>query len=224
MVLEGARQVGVGLTPELIDQLAYHARHLLEWNRSINLTAITDPVDIAVKHLVDSLSIIPYLAGNKEILDIGAGGGFPGIPIAIVQPELAVTLVDAVAKKVSFIKAMIRGLALSNSQAHHVRIEAFPKKRLEKKSHLLGCFDAIVSRALANPETCLRLAIPHLAANGSILMMRGHVEKDITPNLLSICRELLPHCESKVDINPITLPFRNDTRHIIVIQTTVNRL
>lgn len=224
MVLGGAEQVGVGLNSEMIDQLAYHCQHLLKWNRSINLTAITDPMDVAVKHLVDSLSINRYLYENKKILDVGAGGGFPGIPIAIARPELDVTLIDAVAKKVSFLKAMIRGLALPNCQAHHVRIEASPKKRLDKISHHLGHFDAVVSRALADPELCLRLAIPCLALNGSILMMRGRVEQDITKNLYSICRELLPHCNAHIDVHPVKLPFRNDTRHIIVIKTAVNRL
>ncbi len=224
IVLGGAGQVGVGLTPVMVDQLAYHAQHLLKWNRSINLTAITDPVDVAVKHLIDSLSIIPYLTENKDVLDVGAGGGFPGITIAIAQPNLEVTLVDAVVKKISFLKAMIRGLELPNCQAHHVRIETAPKNGSGKKFEMPSHFDAIVSRALADPELCLRLAIPHLAPNGSVLMMRGRVEKEIIPNLRSICRELLPHCDAQIDVNPIKLPSCDDIRHIIVIKTTVNRL
>ena len=224
VVLEGSTKVGVELIPKMVDQFTVHAEHLLNWNRRINLTTITDPMDVAIKHFIDSVSIIPYLPENKSILDVGAGGGFPGIPLAVARPDLTMTLVDAVAKKVSFLKTIIRELSLSNCQAHHFRVAAAPSIDGEEAGRRLGRFDAIVSRALSDPEQCLRLAISHLRANGSIFMMQGHLAHDVTSNLAVLCRNLIPQLETQIEIHSIRLPFQSYIRHLIVMKTKVNRL
>lgn len=141
---------------------------LLRWNQSINLTAITDRQEALVKHLVDSLTLLPYLRGDETLLDMGSGGGLPGLPLKMVLPGLNLTSVDAVAKKISFQKHIIRTFALSGAVARHGRLEA-----LGKEAALSSHFDLVVARAFASLPDCVRLARPFLRSGGSLIAMKG---------------------------------------------------
>jgi 16S rRNA (guanine527-N7)-methyltransferase len=141
---------------------------LLRWNQSINLTAITDREEALVKHLVDSLTLLPYLRGDETLLDMGSGGGLPGLPLKIVLPGINLTSVDAVAKKISFQKHVIRTLALRGAVARHGRLE-----ELGRDASLAGHFDLVVARAFASLPDCLRLACPFLRSGGRLIAMKG---------------------------------------------------
>lgn len=141
---------------------------LLRWNKSINLTAITDRDEALVKHLVDSLTLLPYLRGDEILLDMGSGGGLPGLPLKMVMPGLNLTSVDAVAKKISFQKHVIRTFALSGAVARHGRLE-----ELGKESALAGRFDLVVARAFASLPDCVRFARPFLRSGGRLIAMKG---------------------------------------------------
>jgi len=219
VLIKGGAEVGVELTTAMVDQLTTHAKQLAKWNRRISLTAVTKPLDVALKHFIDSLSIIPYLDDNKAILDIGSGGGFPGLPLAVARPELEVTMVDAVAKKVSFLKTVIRELAIPNCRARHYRVAAVPNSNGDDNPRRLGRFDAVVSRALADPEWCLRLAMSHLTPEGTVLMMQGRVEQGVASSLRALFRKFQPQHKITVEIHPVHLPFLQATRHLVVIKT-----
>ena len=123
---EGAAQMGVRLGPEQLKQLGRHVDLMMKWNKSINLTAITDPAEVAEKHVLDSLAVVPVLPAGS-LLDAGSGAGFPGIPAAIAKPELDVALVDSVQKKVAFLKSALAELRLPRVRAYAVRLEGnFP--------------------------------------------------------------------------------------------------
>jgi len=113
---EGAATMGVRLSPEQLKLLGRHVDLLLKWNKSINLTAITDPDEVAEKHVLDSLAVVPVLPSGS-LLDAGTGGGFPGIPAAIARPDLDVALVDSVQKKVAFLKSALAELRLPKVKA-----------------------------------------------------------------------------------------------------------
>jgi 16S rRNA (guanine527-N7)-methyltransferase len=142
------------------------ADRLLAWNRRVNLTRITAPAEVAEKHLVDSLLLLPAVSGARTLLDVGAGAGLPGVPLACVRRDLAVTCCDSVAKKVAFVKAIaaeldvdVRGVA--------VRAEGDPaRERLPRA-------EAVVSRALADPAEWVPLGARYLAEGGVLLAMLG---------------------------------------------------
>lgn len=169
MLLEGSRALGVSLTQAQADALSWLAGELGRWSARINLTAILDPIEMADKHILDSLSVLRALEpGTITLLDAGSGAGFPGLPVAVAWPALSVTLVDAVAKKVGFLKHAIAQLQLApRVRAIHLRLQGNPL------AEGLGPFDAAVSRALADPARWAALAAPYLKPEGTLVVMAG---------------------------------------------------
>lgn len=139
--------------------------YLLEVNSHTNLTSITDPEEIKIKHFEDSLSVLDYIKEGSKVLDIGAGAGFPGIPLRI-EKDFDLTLVDSVNKKVNFMNEVIEKLGLSNARAIHVRAEDFAK--IERES-----YDVVVSRAVANMSTLSEYCIPFLKKGGIFIALKG---------------------------------------------------
>ena len=139
---------------------------LLEWNKKINLTAITDEKEFIIKHFVDSLTISKYIEDNMRIIDIGTGAGFPGVPLKLFHEELSITLVDSVSKKVNVLKDIINKLELYKIEAVHTRAEDFAKENREK-------YDMAVSRAVANMNTLVEYLIPFVKIGGQIICMKG---------------------------------------------------
>ena len=139
--------------------------YLLEVNSHTNLTAITDPSEIEIKHFKDSLTVLDYIKEGDKVLDIGAGAGFPGIPLRI-EKEIDLTLIDSVNKKVKFMNEVIEKLNLENTRAIHVRAEDFAKDQREK-------YDVVVSRAVANMRTLSEYCLPFLKVGGLFVALKG---------------------------------------------------
>jgi 16S rRNA (guanine527-N7)-methyltransferase len=152
--------------PDALPLLERFADRLLAWNRKVNLTRITAPAEVAEKHLVDSLLLLPFLGGARTLLDVGAGAGLPGVPLACARRDLDVTCCDSVAKKVAFVKAVaaeldvkVRGVA--------VRAAGAPEREGLPRAV------AVVSRALADPAEWVPLGARYLAEGGVLLAMLG---------------------------------------------------
>lgn len=166
---EGASKLGISLPPGAPELLLSYARELLKWNQKVNLTAITAPDEVVEKHLLDSLAVLPEVQGARSLLDLGAGAGLPGIPLALALPELQVTLVDAVAKKVGFMKHAIAILGLAGRvRAVHARAEGKPD------AEGLPRAEVVISRALVEVQGWRALATPYVAPGGRIVAMLGH--------------------------------------------------
>jgi 16S rRNA (guanine527-N7)-methyltransferase len=165
-LLRGSAAVGIPLDDDARSRLARFAARLLEWNRRVNLTAITDPAEVAEKHLVDSLTLLRTLGPARTLLDIGSGAGIPGAVLACVRPDLEVTCVDSVAKKVAFVKAIAAELDLP-VRARAIRAAGRPE------AEGLARADAVVSRALADPVRWVPLGAKYLAPGGVLLAMLG---------------------------------------------------
>jgi len=166
LLAKGAQELGLKLSATQLAALDTFAEELKKWNKKINLTAITGDEDIAVKHLLDSLTLLKAVQGEGRLLDIGSGGGFPCIPVKIVQPELSMLSVDAVVKKISFQKQAARLLKLTDFEALHVRAETLAEQ-------YAGSFDWIVSRAFAEIPLFVSMALPLLKTGGRIVAMKG---------------------------------------------------
>jgi len=177
-IVEGAAAMGVQLSPEQLKLLGRHVEMLLKWNKSINLTSITDPDEIAEKHVLDSLAVVPVVPPGS-LLDAGSGAGFPGIPVAIARPDLEVSLVDSVQKKVAFLKNALAELRLPKVRAYAVRLEGNPSREDLPRVH------AAVARAYAPPREWLRVAEQYVLPGGVAICMLGPSDEapDVVGNL-----------------------------------------
>jgi len=163
---DGIDGLGLAVPSDALPLLEKYADRLLAWNRKVNLTAITDPAEVAEKHLVDSLALLPDIQGAKTLLDVGSGAGLPGVPLACVDRKLQVTCCDGVGKKVAFVKAVAAELDLS-VRAFAVRAEGKPE------AERLPLAEVVVSRALADPDRWLPLGLNYLVPGGRLIAMLG---------------------------------------------------
>src|SRR5436305_13291180 len=167
--VQGLHQPGFTSTKAEDHQIAQFLRYqqdLLDWNTRMNLTAITDPGEVLIKHFLDSLSLlIVYDRPGTRLLDIGAGAGFPGLPLKIVRPDWQVVLLEATAKKVTFLQHVIETFQLQDVIAVHERAEEF-----EHKQEYRGAFDLVTARAVAPLPTLLEYASPFCRTGGQIIL------------------------------------------------------
>jgi 16S rRNA (guanine527-N7)-methyltransferase len=166
MDIEGSRQL-LALHGKTFD---LYFRLLVKWNKAYNLTAITKRDEVFEKHFIDSLAPLDILPAKGRLLDIGAGAGFPGIPLKIVRPSLSVTLLDAVDKKCLFCEAVVRELGLKDIDVVHGRAE---DKAVTTK---LGKFDVVISRATFKLPELVKMAVPYLKDGGKMIAMKGSEE------------------------------------------------
>jgi 16S rRNA (guanine527-N7)-methyltransferase len=175
LLVEGANTFGIHLDGKTIESFEVYLKELLKWNQKINLTAIRSEKGIVLKHFLDSLSVYPYIPKTCSLLDIGSGAGFPGIPLKITQPNLEMTLIDSVRKKVDFQRHIIRMLGLKGTEAIHGRVQ--DKGILQSLGER---FDITLSRAFSDLRTLLILGFPFLKKGGRVIAMKGEVDnKDI---------------------------------------------
>src|SRR6266571_4211125 len=183
MFTEGLRQLGLdvndpaGRERPFLQQFLGYRQELLDWNTRMNLTAITDPGEVLIKHFFDSLSLlIVYDRPGTRLLDIGAGAGFPGLPLKIVRPHWQVMLLEATGKKVTFLQHVIETLQLQDVIAVHGRAEEFAHKQEYR-----AAFDLVTARAVASLPTLLEYAAPFCRVHGQIVLLKkGALEDEIT--------------------------------------------
>lgn len=159
----GLAALDCGATDEQVATLKRYVSLLHRWNKTYNLTAIRDPLEMIPAHIFDSLVVAPYLEGNT-CLDVGSGAGLPGIPLAILQPERQFTMLDTNGKKTRFIQQAVIELGLKNASVVQSRIEQWKPPQL---------FDAIISRAFASIVDFVEGSSMHLAKNGALYAMKG---------------------------------------------------
>ena len=209
LLVEGGKTFGIDLDEKTIEAFDLYLKELLKWNQKINLTAIRSEKGVVLKHFIDSFSIYPYLYQRSSVLDIGSGAGFPGIPLKMVQPTLAVSLIDSVRKKVDFQRHIIRILGLKGIDAIHGRAQ--DKEILQ---NLGGRFDVVLSRAFSDLRTFVALSFPLLKEKGMAIAMKGALDhKEI--ELLTEAEGAKYRLEKSVSL---TLPFSSFKRTILLFQ------
>lgn len=217
LIIDGARSFDIELDYDQTEKFAIHARELIRWNKTFNLTAVTDPVEVALKHFLDSLSAIPHIPPDADLLDIGSGGGFPGLPLKICLPTLSATLIDASRKKANFLKHVIRTLKLSNVAARHIRAEDLAAEGLSAHR-----FDVIISRAFSSLNHLLTRALPLLAEDGTVIALKGDVDQDELESLqgrgTGKARINMKTDQYAVRVEKFRLPYIHAVRSIILIR------
>ena len=195
------------------NSLAFHARELMKWNKKINLTAIKDPKEIAVKHFLDSLIPGSLIFPEASLLDIGSGGGFPGIPLRILMPCLKITLIDSVRKKISFLQYVIRTINLENARAIHIRAE-----ELAQQPEFINFFDVIICRAFTSLDKFVLMALPLLKKNGVLIALKGKIQQKEVDEVYSLGIKSM-----NIEIIKYVLPVYNAERSIIKITWCKNK-
>jgi 16S rRNA (guanine527-N7)-methyltransferase len=209
-LVDHARRSGIELSPAQLDAFQIYQRELVEWNARFNLTTITDPDQVIVKHFLDSLSVAPVVRQNiYSLIDLGSGAGFPGLPLKIAFPALRVTLIDSTGKKVEFLKHVIAELNLRGVTALHARAEelAHDPKYREK-------YDAAVARAVADLPTLLEYALPFVRVGGVFVAQKG---VDVEEEVRRGARAMKVLGGRLREVSPVRLPGL-EPRHLIVVE------
>lgn len=204
----GGKELGVVIGDKELSSFLLYLKELKEWNKKINLTAIRDDKDIVIRHFFDSLILVPFLSSKETLLDIGSGAGFPGIPLKIVIPDLKVTLMDSVNKKVVFMRHIIRTIGLKNIEAVQGRAE--DKETIRK---FAACFDVVTSRAFTGLGSFLDMATPYAKKGGILLAVKG-------PKWMEELKGLKGLKGIKAtQIKETSLPFSDITTTVLIFKT-----
>lgn len=199
------KKINIGITEEQLTKLEDFYNLLIEWNKKINLTRITEKEDVYLKHFYDSLTISKVIDLTKveTLCDVGTGAGFPGIVLKIVYPNLKITLVDSLLKRVNYLNEIIKELDLKDIKAIHTRGEDFKEK-----------FDVVTSRAVANIEKLTNYTMHLVNKDGVMIAMKGNIEEELTKSV-----------ENKINkkykittIEKFTLPKEESLRSLVVIK------
>ncbi len=188
-------QTDLSITSQQIDLLIHYVEMLNKWNKAYNLTAVRDPGEMLIKHIMDSLVVSPYLVGNTFI-DVGTGPGLPGIPLAIINPDKQFDLVDSLGKRIRFLKQVQFELKLTNIQPIQSRIEEYNEKK----------FDGVISRAFASLQDMLTWCKHLPNQQGSFYALKGS-DLDVIPEGFTLKQHI-----------KLTIPELNAERRLMIIQ------
>lgn len=203
--IEELEKLNIILTEEQIEKLNKFYELLIEWNKKINLTRIEDEEEVYLKHFYDSLTIVKVVDLNKinTLCDVGTGAGFPGIVLKIVFPNLKVTLIDSLQKRVNYLNAIIKDLNLSDIEAIHARGEDYK-----------GKFDLVTSRAVANIEKLVKYTMHLVSPNGIFVAMKGDIDNELTEEI----KNKLSKKYIITKIEKFTLPIEESKRSLVVMK------
>lgn len=202
---------GITLSQKQIQQFELYYQTLVEWNEKMNLTAITNKEDVYLKHFYDSLTIsFDYPLNNQLLCDIGAGAGFPSIPLKIVYPDLKITIVDSLSKRITFLKHLVEVLQLNDVSAISARAEEYAKDHRES-------FDIVTARAVARLNILDELCLPLVKIDGDFITLKGLKAKEELSEAKQGIEKLGGTIEKEVDF---TLTDENDHRCNIFIHKT----
>ena len=203
-------KMSISLNKEQYDQFYAYMVLLIEWNEKINLTAITEPQEIILKHFVDSLTIAKYIEEGKTIIDMGTGAGFPRIPLKIYRNDVKVVLADSLNKRIKFLNEVIEKLQLKNIETIHCRAEELGKNKEYREK-----FDYATSRAVANLSTLSEYLLPFVKLNGSGIFMKTMEIDEELENAKKAIKILGGRIEK---VNKFEIPESDLGRSIIIVK------
>ena len=198
---QGIKDMTLAVTPEQQTKLMGYLQLMNKWNGVYNLTSLRDPQQMVTHHLLDSLAAVPAFAGARNVLDVGAGGGLPGIVLAIVRPDMKVAMIDTVHKKTAFLNQVKAELKLSNVSVHTMKVQDLTVSEP---------FDVITSLAFADLSDFVNWSGHLLAEGGKFIALKG-----VAP---SEERERLPQDWKVVDLQPLWVPRLQAERHLVFIE------
>lgn len=211
-MLQAAADYGLKLSDRQLQQFVRYYELLLEWNEKINLTAITEPKEVAVKHMIDSLSAYEekYFPQGASLIDVGTGAGFPGIPLKILRPDLKLTLLDSLNKRLKFLATVVAELGLKDVVCLHARAEEAARQKAYREQ-----FDIATSRAVARLSVLAEYCLPYVKQGGMFLALKGMKYQEETEEGAKGVAILGGKITGK---RPVHLPGLDDVRAIVEIK------
>lgn len=201
------KEINIEIEEEKIKKLYKYMEMLIQRNKEMNLTAITEPNEIILKHFVDSATILKNIKSTDKVVDVGSGAGFPGIPVKILNKNISFTLLDSLNKRIKFLDEVIYNLKLNAIEAVHSRAEDFAKESRE-------IFDVAVSRAVAPLNILLEYMLPLVKVGGICICMKGSNIGEMKD-----CRKALEILGGEIEkIEELYLPGTDNKRNIIIVQ------
>lgn len=205
---QGFEKLNMKVSEKQIDMLTRYGELLVEWNEKINLTAITEEREIAIKHFLDCATCLKAVDLKGKVIDVGTGAGFPGLVLKILKPDIELYLLDSLNKRLLFLDAVIKELGLENVTLIHARAEDGGRdKKLREK------FDFSVSRAVANLSTLSEYCLPFLKDNGTFVAMKGPDAENEVEHAEGAIKKL---SSELIEIKKTDIPF-TDLSHCIVL-------
>lgn len=211
---KGAESLDISLDEQAISRFSTFTNELVEWNKVMNLTAIKEPNDIALKHFVDSIAVFKYakIQNGAKIADVGCGAGFPGIPMKIVRNDIKLTCIDSLNKRVKFMEQLLQKLELADCDCVHIRAEeAGAKAEFREK------YDFAMARAVAQLRVLAEYCVPLLKVGGAFISMKGADAKEEVNEAKNAVKLLGAEIEQVYEYN---LPLTDMGRTIIIIRKT----
>lgn len=211
-LIEGAKDLNIDLNENEIGNFILYKELLKEWNQKINITAITDDVEVDIKHFIDSIVLFNtgLFNGNKKIIDIGTGGGFPGIPLKIINKDLEVVLLDSLKKRLKFLDIVIEDLKLQDIFTIHGRAEELSRNEGHREE-----YDIAVSRAVASLDTLVEYSLPFVKVGGHFIAMKG---SEIAEELNGAANGIEVLGGKVIKKEKITLPLSDIEHSLIIIE------
>lgn len=211
-----ALKFNIELSEEMLEKFEVYTNMLLEYNSFMNLTAITEPYEVKIKHYLDSLTLLctEKLKSGDKVIDIGAGAGFPSLPNAIARPDVNFTMLDSLGKRVNFLNDVVSKINLSNATAIHSRAEDGGRDKNMRES-----FDIAVARAVADLAVLSEYALPFVKVGGYFLAMKGTAPEDEINNAKKAIKTLGGQIEKVCDIKIEPL----DLNHTIVVIKKISK-
>ena len=212
IVSSGAAELGIALSGRQLDMFDAFTALLLEWNKKFNLTRITEPEEIAVRHYLDSLSLLAVedVPGGSTMIDVGTGAGFPAIPLKIVLPDLDMTMLDSVRKKLTFLDTVVRELDLSDVELVHGRAESLGREERYRER-----FDFAVSRAVARLNVLAEYCIPFCRVGGKFVAYKG---PDVDEEIQGAAEALRTLGGGLAAVHEFTLPHSDVHRTLVIVK------
>lgn len=203
--IEECKKINITITEEQLKQLDKFYHLMLEWNEKINLTRITEEKEVYLKHFYDSLTLNKVINLNEinTLCDVGTGAGFPGIVLKIIFPNLKVTLIDSLLKRVNYLNEIIKELDLKEIKAIHSRGEDY-----------IGSFDVVTSRAVANIEKLVDYTMHLVSKEGIFVAMKGNIEEELTKEV----RNKIERKYKILNVHEFYLPIENSKRSLVVLK------
>jgi len=212
---ESLKKIGINISEEQLNHLQIYYQLLVEWNEKMNLTGITEQEDVYLKHFYDSLSIYKVIDLNniKTLCDVGTGAGFPGMVLKIVFPNIHITLVDSLQKRLTFLNAVKNEIGLTNLDIVHARAEEYAIERREK-------FDIVTARAVAPLNILLEYCVPMVKKDGYFIPLKANVSEELE-NSKNAMKQLSITLEQKEEF---LLPIENSQRTILLFKKHENTI